>query len=38
MLCAEDEIGVGENHEGIILLNNKFKIGDKVSKIFNAYT
>lgn len=37
MLCAEDEIGVGENHEGIILLNNKFKIGDKVSKIFNSY-
>ena len=37
MLCAEDEIGIGENHDGIILLNNKFKIGDKVSKIFNSY-
>ena len=25
MICAEDEIGVGESHEGIMILNDKHK-------------
>ena len=37
MICAEDEIGIGESHEGIIVLNDKYKAGKKVSKIFKNY-
>ena len=37
MICAEDEIGVGESHEGIMILNDKHKAGKKVSKIFQNY-
>ncbi len=27
MICAEDEIGLGNSHEGIIILDNKAKVG-----------
>jgi len=27
MICAEDELGLGENHEGIMVLDRKAKIG-----------
>ena len=37
MICAEDEIGIGESHEGIIVLNNKYKSGEKASKVYNSY-
>ena len=37
MLCAEDEIGVGNNHSGIIVLDSKHKVGKKVSKIYENY-
>ena len=37
MLCAEDEIGVGDSHDGIIILNKKYKIGDPVSKVYKKY-
>ena len=37
MLCAEDEIGVGDSHDGIIVLNKKYKIGDPVSKVYKKY-
>ena len=37
MICAEDEIGIGESHEGIMILNDKHKAGKKVSKIFQNY-
>jgi len=37
MICAEDEIGMGDSHEGIIVLDNKHKAGKKVSKIYNCY-
>ena len=37
MICAEDEIGVGSNHDGIIVLKNKFKIGDSASKVYKPY-
>ena len=28
MLCAENEIGLGESHDGILILDDKFKPGD----------
>ena len=37
MLCAEDEIGVGDSHDGIIVLNKKYRIGDPVSKVYKKY-
>ncbi|SUZ47598.1 uncharacterized protein METZ01_LOCUS452 [marine metagenome] len=37
MICAEDEIGIGDSHEGIIVLDDKHKAGKKVSKIYNSY-
>ncbi len=37
MICAEDEIGIGDSHEGIIVLDDKHKTGKKVSKIYNCY-
>ena len=37
MLCAEDEIGIGDSHDGIIVLNKKYKIGDPVSKVYKKY-
>ncbi len=38
MLCAEDEIGIGESHDGIIILNKEIKPGTKVSKVFKSYS
>ena len=38
MLCAEDEIGIGESHDGIIILNKKIKPGTKASKVFKSYS
>ena len=37
MICAEDEIGVGMSHDGIIVLESKHKPGSKVSNIFKNY-
>ena len=36
MICAEDEIGVGDNRDGIIVLNKSSKIGDLVSNYFDV--
>jgi len=38
MICAEDEIGVGNSHDGIIVLNNKVKKGTKVSDLYDDYS
>lgn len=35
MLCAEDEIGVGTSHDGIIVLDNSVKIGTPAKEVFN---
>ncbi len=35
MICAEDELGLGTSHEGIMVLDDKAKIGSPVSKIFD---
>lgn len=32
MLCAEDELGLGEDHSGIYILNNKAKVGHGLSE------
>ncbi len=34
MLCAEDEIGVGESHDGIIVLLGDYEVGTEVSKVY----
>ncbi|HRZ95604.1 MAG TPA: phenylalanine--tRNA ligase subunit beta [Candidatus Moranbacteria bacterium] len=36
MLCAEDELGLGKNHEGILILPESAKIGDPISKYFRS--
>ena len=38
MICAEDEIGIGKEHDGIIVLDKKHKPGTKVSEIFDNYS
>lgn len=32
MICAEDELGLGDNHEGIMVLNKTAKIGEPLAK------
>lgn len=34
MICAEDELGLGSNHEGIMILDNSLVAGKPVSTIF----
>ncbi|MCZ8022147.1 MAG: phenylalanine--tRNA ligase subunit beta [Cyclobacteriaceae bacterium] len=34
MICAEDEIGLGQSHAGIIVLPNDTKVGTKASEYF----
>lgn len=36
MICAEDEIGLGESHAGIIVLNTTAKNGTPASEYFNV--
>jgi len=36
MICAEDEIGLGNDHEGIIVLDENAKIGDLAKKYFDT--
>jgi len=38
MICAEDEIGIGKAHDGIIVLDKKHKPGTKVFEIFDNYS
>ena len=35
MICAEDELGLGSSHEGIMILENNLKPGTPASKVFN---
>ncbi len=37
MLCAEDEIGLSNSHEGIMVLPEDTKIGQPVSELFDVY-
>jgi len=38
MICAEDELGLGESHDGILVLPNHFEIGKKATEYFPVYT
>ena len=35
MICAEDEIGIGQSHDGIIVLDNKWKPGTPCHEVFS---
>ena len=35
MVCSEKELGLSDNHEGIMVLDNSFIIGDPLSKYFS---
>ncbi|MFN1833739.1 phenylalanine--tRNA ligase subunit beta [Balneola sp. MJW-20] len=37
MICAEDELGIGTDHAGIMVLDEDLKIGTPVSEIFDLY-
>ena len=36
MICAEDELGLGEGHDGILVLDNKYEPGTPCSEIFEV--
>lgn len=36
MICAEDEIGIGESHAGIIVLPDGTPVGQKVSEVYGV--
>ncbi|MGA1771359.1 MAG: phenylalanine--tRNA ligase subunit beta [Flavobacteriaceae bacterium] len=36
MLCAEDEIGLGDDHDGILVLDQKHEVGTPCSEIFEV--
>ncbi|MBN9285524.1 MULTISPECIES: phenylalanine--tRNA ligase subunit beta [unclassified Flavobacterium] len=38
MICAEDELGLGEGHDGIMVLADDLKPGTPASKVFNIET
>lgn len=38
MICAEDEIGLGTSHDGIMVLDNSAKIGIPAKEYFNIET
>lgn len=35
MICAEDELGLGESHDGIMVLDGKLKLGKPVGELFD---
>ena len=35
MICAEDEIGLGENHDGIMVLSENTEVGTKADQVFD---
>jgi phenylalanyl-tRNA synthetase beta chain len=37
MICAEDELGLGESHEGIMVLDSSAKIGTSAKDFFGLY-
>jgi phenylalanyl-tRNA synthetase beta chain len=38
MICAEDEIGLGNSHDGIIILDPALEPGTPLTEIFEVYT
>jgi len=35
MICAEDELGISDNHKGILVLNSEEKTGEPIAKTLN---
>ncbi|MEM9679991.1 MAG: phenylalanine--tRNA ligase subunit beta [Bacteroidota bacterium] len=35
MICAEDELGLGESHDGIMVLDSKLKVGTPAANVFD---
>lgn len=35
MICAEDELGLGKGHDGILVIDQKYKVGTPASKVFD---
>ena len=38
MICAEDEIGLGSNHDGILVFNNQIKTGTPLTDLYDVET
>lgn len=38
MICAEDEIGLGDSHAGIMVLDTDLQVGTPLSSLFNVYS
>ena len=38
MICAEDELGLGKSHDGILVLDKKLKAGQPAAEVFNIET
>ena len=38
MICAEDELGLGKSHDGILILDKKLKAGTAAAEVFNIET
>lgn len=38
MICAEDELGLGTDHDGIMVLSKKLKVGTPAAKVFDIET
>ncbi len=38
MICAEDEIGLGTSHDGIMILDDSLAVGKKVSDLYQVST
>ncbi|NVJ88174.1 MAG: phenylalanine--tRNA ligase subunit beta [Flavobacteriaceae bacterium] len=38
MICAEDELGLGSDHDGIMVLDKKLKVGTPAAEVFNIET
>ncbi len=38
MICAEDEIGLGDSHAGIMVLDSDLQVGTPLSSLFNVYS
>ncbi|TDU40397.1 phenylalanyl-tRNA synthetase beta subunit [Gelidibacter sediminis] len=36
MICAEDELGLGSSHEGILVLNDSVKVGSLVADLYEV--
>ena len=38
MICAEDELGLGKGHDGILVLDENLKVGTPAAEVFNIET